>query len=298
MPEGRPPDPKSAVEHAVRIREDGPVPTDPIEDRLQAVHRAEANGRQPDARVIVMALHLDQVLVARQSVAVAKQDQQLDAAQGPETHGTPVSCREREVADRDGGGFGYRHDVHRGRRGSSGQCRAWPLGARPPVGWQRARRAPTRLVRATRSHTDYLRAFIFEVLRWRAPVVDTVRELEDPLEVGHHRIDPGTLHLVSPHLVRHRPDLYPAPSAFVPDRFVGRLAPDPKSWTPFGGGVRRCLGADLAVLEMEVVLSLLLDRFTVGHTWSSGEAARLAGTVVLPSRGAEITLSRADRPAG
>lgn len=172
------------------------------------------------------------------------------------------------------------------------------------LGWAlerlaRERSVQSRLVQSLQEgHTDLLRAFIFEVLRWRAPVVDTVRQLKEPLEVGPHRIDPGTLVVVSPHLVHHHPDLHPAPSEFASDRFVGRLTPDPKGWIPFGGGVRRCLGADLALLEMEVALSSLLDRLTIVHSCSPSEAARLAGTVVLPSRGAEITLTRTQRAGG
>lgn len=140
--------------------------------------------------------------------------------------------------------------------------------------------------------TDYLDAFVFEVLRWRAPVVDAVRELREPLEIGHHRIGAGTLVMVSPHLVHHHPDLYPAPAAFVPDRFLGRSSPDPKTWMPFGGGVRRCLGADLAMLEMAVVLDRVLGSFALHQSPSRVEPARLAGTVVLPGHGARITVSR------
>lgn len=89
----------------------------------------------------------------------------------------------------------------------------------------------------------YLEGFIHEVLRWRPPVIDTVRELTAPMDLAGHVLDAGTLVFVAPLLVHHHRNLYASPDAFIPERFVGRSAPDPATWIPFGGGTRRCLGA-------------------------------------------------------
>ena len=60
-------------------------------------------------------------------------------------------------------------------------------------------------------------------------------------------------------LVHRDPDLYPDPEAFRPERFLA-CQPDTYGWIPFGGGVRRCLGASFAQFEMQVVLKTVLAR--------------------------------------
>ena len=140
--------------------------------------------------------------------------------------------------------------------------------------------------------SSYLEGVIREVLRWRPPVIDTVRELTAPMELAGHLLEAGTLVVVAPLLVHHHPELYSSPAAFVPERFVGGSAPNPATWIPFGGGRRRCLGAELALAEMEIVLSELLAAFTLEPTAARGERARLAGTVLVPARGATGVLAR------
>ena len=138
--------------------------------------------------------------------------------------------------------------------------------------------------------SSYLNAFIFEVLRWRPPVIDCVRELEVPGEVAGHPVQAGTLVMVPPYLMHRR--LYESPDTFRPDRFLGLAAPDTRSWIPFGGGSRRCLGAELVLTEMSVVLTQLLRVFKLQGSSTPGEHARLAGTVIVPAHGGRVTLSR------
>lgn len=162
-------------------------------------------------------------------------------------------------------------------------------------GLERLVREPAVLARLTdaveEGETGYLDAFVFEVLRWRPPVIDTVRELTEPMAIAGHELAAGTLAMVSPYLVQHHRELFASPAAFVPDRFAQGSAPDPRVWIPFGGGSRRCLGAELAVVEMEVVLAELLGAFTLHPATRSGERARLAGTVLVPAEGASVVLS-------
>ncbi len=99
-----------------------------------------------------------------------------------------------------------------------------------------------------------------------------------------------------PLLVHHHPELYSSPAAFVPERFVGGSAPGPATWTPFGGGTRRCLGAEWALAELEIVLRELVTAFTLEPTAASGERARLVGTVLVPARGATAVVSRRAAP--
>jgi cytochrome P450 len=102
--------------------------------------------------------------------------------------------------------------------------------------------------------------------------------------------EPGTQLAASILLVQLDPDLYPPdPYAFRPERFL-EGAPEPYTWVPFGGGVRRCIGAAFAQLEMKVVISTILSRATLRAPRPRGEKARFRGVTVLPSRGGEATV--------
>ncbi len=137
----------------------------------------------------------------------------------------------------------------------------------------------------------YLKAVVHEVLRWRPPVIDTVRLLTDATEVSGMCLPAHSLVIVAPLLIQYHLDRYASPSAFVPERFVGMSRPDPHTWIPFGGGVRRCLGAGLASLEIETVLSTILANVTLTAADPRPEPARLRGTMVVPARGARVVIS-------
>ena len=78
--------------------------------------------------------------------------------------------------------------------------------------------------------------------------------------------------------------LFPDPARFDPDRFLGSRA-DTYGWIPFGGGVRRCIGAAFASLEMRVVLRTVLRDFTIEPTTERAERRRPRGIAVAPARG-------------
>lgn len=141
----------------------------------------------------------------------------------------------------------------------------------------------------------YLSAFIHEILRWRPPVVDAVRELTNPMDIEGYRIPAGTLLVVAPLLVHDRATDPASPDTFQPSRFLGDAAPT-RDWIPFGGGRRYCLGADLAVLELEVVLTRIVRAVTLSATTRRSESARLLGTVMVPSRGSVAVISRHPSP--
>ena len=93
-------------------------------------------------------------------------------------------------------------------------------------------------------------------------------------------------------LVQLDPRLYPPdPMAFRPERFLDG-APEPYSWVPFGGGVRRCLGAAFATLEMKVVIATILARARLRASRPKSEIARFRGVTMLPSRGGEAVVER------
>jgi cytochrome P450 len=80
-------------------------------------------------------------------------------------------------------------------------------------------------------------------------------------------------------------------AAFDPDRFVGN-PPDTHAWIPFGGGIRRCIGAAFANMEMTVTLRTLLREFEFGTTYAPGEAAHSRGVATAPAKGGRAVVYR------
>jgi cytochrome P450 len=97
------------------------------------------------------------------------------------------------------------------------------------------------------------------------------------------RLPVGTLLMAVPALVHRRADLYPDPGAFRPERFLG-VRPRTYEWIPFGGGVRRCLGAPLAELEMRRLIGAVVRARTLQSAAGRSERAALSGTALVPSR--------------
>ncbi|MCB0870849.1 MAG: cytochrome P450 [Solirubrobacterales bacterium] len=101
---------------------------------------------------------------------------------------------------------------------------------------------------------DYSRWVAQEALRLR-PVLDFVlRRVMEPIEIGGFQFDEGDVLAPSIYLVHRREDIYPDPLAFKPERWDG-VKPGTYTWFPFGGGVRRCIGMQFAMAEMEIVMN-------------------------------------------
>jgi cytochrome P450 len=140
--------------------------------------------------------------------------------------------------------------------------------------------------------SDYLDAVIKETLRVRPVVTEVFRAPTAETELGDYVFEAGTKLAASIMLVQYDPELYPPdPETFRPERFLDG-APEPYTWIPFGGGVRRCLGAAFAQLEMKVVLSAILARAELRAPRARGEKARFRGVTLLPSRGGEAVVRR------
>jgi cytochrome P450 len=153
--------------------------------------------------------------------------------------------------------------------------------------------AYARLVKEVRTGDDdrYLDAVIAETLRLRPPIPAVVRRLTQPATVAGWDLPAGTKIAPCIWLVNRRADLYPDPHAFRPERFLDD-PPETYSWLPFGGGVRRCVGATFATTEMRVVLRALLERADVrGHGAPATRSARRA-IVLAPPHGATAVLTR------
>ncbi|NJM66740.1 MAG: cytochrome P450 [Acaryochloris sp. RU_4_1] len=106
----------------------------------------------------------------------------------------------------------------------------------------------------------YLTAVCNETLRIHPVAMLTFpRRVEVPMKLCGYPLEPGMLLLGSIYLIHHRPDLYPQPHQFRPERFLEQQF-SPYEFMPFGGGVRRCVGAALAQYEMKIVLGTILSQ--------------------------------------
>ena len=101
-----------------------------------------------------------------------------------------------------------------------------------------------------------------EVLRLWPSAPTTVRLAPDGDVVMGHRLPPGAVVLVSPYATHHSPDLWPEPDRFDPARFIDPLPGGHRyAWIPFGAGAHACVGAQLAMVEAVLGLTVLLQRF-------------------------------------
>jgi cytochrome P450 len=138
---------------------------------------------------------------------------------------------------------------------------------------------------------QYLDCFIKEGLRVRPVVPLAVRQVRAPLELAGHTVPEGALLGCSMILTHTRPDLYPQPEVFRPERFM-EGAPDTYTWIPFGGGMRRCIGAAFATLEMKIILRRVFESCVLQDTRAKPERPRRRFVTYQPNRGAQVVLER------
>jgi len=144
---------------------------------------------------------------------------------------------------------------------------------------------------------DYLRATISESLRLRPVVPLAGRRLAAPLVASDLELPAGTDVTPAIWLTHTREDLFPDPFAFRPERFLDGK-PDSYAWIPFGGGVRRCLGATFAEFEMRIVLRQVLDRCELRKASPAPEQTGRRNITLSPKEGTPVILdSRAPASA-
>jgi cytochrome P450 len=136
----------------------------------------------------------------------------------------------------------------------------------------------------------FLRAVISESLRLRPVVPMAGRRLAQELRSGELVLPAGTDVTPAIWLTHTREDLYPDPHSFRPQRFLAQ-APATYSWIPFGGGVRRCLGAAFAELEMAVVIAAVLERFELRAARHRPERVQRRGVTLAPRHGSRVRLA-------
>jgi cytochrome P450 len=137
---------------------------------------------------------------------------------------------------------------------------------------------------------DYLNAVIHETMRLRPPIQLFDRMVCEPIEVLGYRIPAGAVMACNIIGAHRRPDLYPEPLAFRPERFL-ESPPETYGWLPFGGGVRRCLGAAFALYEMAIVLRMVAERTSLEPAGIQPHRYQRRAIVLGPRSGARVKLA-------
>jgi cytochrome P450 len=144
--------------------------------------------------------------------------------------------------------------------------------------------------RAADEHDDeYLSAVAKEALRKRPVIYEVARRLTQPVDIAGYRIPAGSVVAPGIGLVQTDPANYPEPDEFRPERFIG-AQPAANTWIPFGGGIRRCLGAGFSLMEASVVLGEVLRRYDVRPDRARPEGQQARNITLVPARGARIAV--------
>jgi cytochrome P450 family 135 len=144
----------------------------------------------------------------------------------------------------------------------------------------------------------YMDAVLKETLRLCPPVPIVVRRLLAPMSLGGYTIPAGATVAPCVYLMHRREDVYPQPRGFLPERFLER-PPGTYTWIPFGGGVRRCLAASFALLEMKRVLQTVLREVELRPVDPRSELVARSSIAFVPERHALAEVTRrlaAERP--
>jgi cytochrome P450 len=165
---------------------------------------------------------------------------------------------------------------------------------------ERLRRHPRVLAKLTQEvdagGREYRDATVREIQRVRPVIMFTTRLVKKPFEIGGYRLAPGTRLALGGAVTHFDERRFPNPREFRPERFVGEK-PGTYTWLPFGGGVRRCIGAAFAHLEMEVVLRTILDTYELVPTTAPPEAFNFRGVAYAPAEGGLIEVRPRARPS-
>jgi cytochrome P450 len=136
---------------------------------------------------------------------------------------------------------------------------------------------------------EYLGATVRETLRARPVIVDVARKLKAPATIGGYELPAGQFVLPAIAALHYRDDLFPEPEQFRPERFLGGRA-DNYAWIPFGGGIRRCIGAAFAEYEMRTILREFVERAELRPLTPAPERVKVRNITLAPARGTRVVL--------
>lgn len=152
--------------------------------------------------------------------------------------------------------------------------------------FERILRHPSALARA-KEDDRYLEAAIRESLRVRPILHFAMRRMTKPIKLGAYDIPVGATVGASAYLMHRRPEIYPEPDSYRPERFLDGQG-STYTWLPFGGGVRRCLGAAFALYEMQVIASTVLSDVELTLPDPRPEREKRRGITFVPAKGATV----------
>ncbi len=245
-------------------------------DRVKRMHRSMRRYIEPIDRPIY-----EEIAERRQAVDLAERDDVMSLLlQARHEDGSPIS--DEELRDELVTLLITGHETN-------ANAMAWAV--------ERLCRHPEKLRRLTEEvsagENSYLEAVVRETLRLRPVIPVAPRRLMKPMEFGGRLLPAGVSIVPSIYLVHRREDLYPEPLEFRPERFLegmGGRVPGTYTWIPFGGGVRRCIGAAFAQFQMETVLRELVLRRTFVPTRPESERTYRRAIADTPGRDAEVLL--------
>jgi len=140
--------------------------------------------------------------------------------------------------------------------------------------------------------SEFTDAAIKESLRLRPPVIAAGRVTAKTVDLGPWRIPEGVRIWTPMSLIQRDPDAYENPNEFRPERFI-EGKPPAYMWIPFGGGVRRCLGAPFALLEMRIVVQNVLSQLKLTPLSETVERTRAEGAIIVPAGGVRVRVEGA-----
>jgi cytochrome P450 len=138
---------------------------------------------------------------------------------------------------------------------------------------------------------DYLDATVKETLRARPVIVDVARRLTAPARIGGYELSEGSFVMAAIAALHYREDFFPNPEEFRPERFLTEKA-DNYAWIPFGGGVRRCIGAAFAEYEMRIILREFVQHADLSAPDPEPEAVKVRNITLAPGKGTRVRLDR------
>ena len=154
-------------------------------------------------------------------------------------------------------------------------------------------RDATQLARARQAadtdDSDYLEAVMKEAMRLHPVIPMVLRHLVQPASIGQWQLPRGANVGPSILLAHSRPENYPHPEEFRPERFIGGHI-EANTWIPFGGGVRRCIGAGFSLMEGVAVLRQVLSAWDVRVPPGADDVPKVRNITSVPRHGARIVV--------
>jgi cytochrome P450 len=135
---------------------------------------------------------------------------------------------------------------------------------------------------------SYLDAVVKEAMRLRPVIGQIARRLNEPATVAGYDLPAGIVVFPSIMLVQRTPSVFDEPDEFRPERFIDGSPPS-ATWIPFGGGIRRCLGAALAMVEAQAVLKVVMQQVDLQPV-GRPERSKIRNITMVPGRGARVVI--------